>query len=207
MKRAILAMAVFALCPITLVQAEQITYNLNNYSALQNGWTLNGTITIGNEFAWQYTISNGVTSFFATSSTPGSFAQLVNVTVTPTQILLAAPNGFTGNQFGLFGINQPGVPYLTSELLYDRDNTGQSPEQDFYRQYARPDFFTSGYSWTAYSENSSNLSLDGDPWVIATAQPAVALPEPASLTLVGIGIAFMAGYGWRRRKQLTDSTL
>lgn len=29
---------------------------------------------------------------------------------------------------------------------------------------------------------------------------AAATPEPASLTLLGIGIAGMAGYGWRRRK-------
>jgi len=28
----------------------------------------------------------------------------------------------------------------------------------------------------------------------------VAVPEPSTLTLLGIGIACMAGYGWRRRK-------
>jgi hypothetical protein len=38
-------------------------------------------------------------------------------------------------------------------------------------------------------------------WMIrADGQPS-AVPEPASLTLLGLGMAGMAAYGWRRRKQ------
>ena len=45
-----------------------------------------------------------------------------------------------------------------------------------------------------YFDNSGALLVD------VSGPGVAAAPEPATLTLLGIGVAGMAGYGWRRRK-------
>jgi hypothetical protein len=51
-------------------------------------------------------------------------------------------------------------------------------------------------AWFSLEEPPTAL-LSGSTPIVGTGPP---VPEPASLTLLGIGIAGMAGYGWRKRK-------
>ena len=48
---------------------------------------------------------------------------------------------------------------------------------------------------------SLGVSLTFDSGIVSPNLQATATPEPATLTMLGIGAACMAGYGWRRRKQ------
>jgi len=53
----------------------------------------------------------------------------------------------------------------------------------------------------AYSVKSYNPSLlPGNPVLTSSAQFAVVTPEPATLTLAGIGLIGLIGYSLRRRK-------
>jgi hypothetical protein len=58
-----------------------------------------------------------------------------------------------------------------------------------------------GIAWVTFASDAHGFAGTAgvalDDFVLSNA----AVPEPASLTLLGIAIAGMAGYGWRRRRQ------
>ena len=53
------------------------------------------------------------------------------------------------------------------------------------------------------NEGSANWDATANSGAIFEKTAPAATPEPATLTLLGIGIAGLAGYGWRRRKMAT----
>ena len=48
---------------------------------------------------------------------------------------------------------------------------------------------------------TNNFGIYGDNGILVVDFSIAQVPEPATLTLFALGIAGMAGYGWRRRKQ------
>jgi hypothetical protein len=92
-----------------------ITYNIESYAALQNGYTMSGTITTDGTIGtlasadvtgWSFSVT-GPTSYQLTSLTPTAGFFLDNLTATATSLTLAPPTagqesllGFEGGSFG-----------------------------------------------------------------------------------------------------------
>jgi hypothetical protein len=179
-----------------------ITYHIQNYAALQNGYTLSGTITTDGTLgvlassdiaSWTFTVTKGSFSSTMNSTDPGTSAALSNLTATATQILLPPPLSATDfNFFNLTNTAGQGLVY----------NQNPQPLGVFpFYVASTPDNHGNPY-W--FDSTPPPPSLGGTTWVIAQVSQAPTVPEPASLTLALLGGACVAVFERTRRRRLNN---
>ncbi len=176
----LLILAGMALTP-TEVGAASITYSIVNFPALQNGYTVTGTITTNGTTgttlpstditSWDITILLGSTT--VATLTPADTSNLAgSFDATSTTISVASP----------LDVILIANPSFTTSITWENE----LPTVPFIEYKARSD--------------------DTDLWVsgiIDTASPIATVPEPSSAVLASIGavVAFLA-YGWSRHRRV-----
>jgi hypothetical protein len=190
--------ACFCGCVVTDGRAGMITYDIQNYPTQQGGHTLSGQITTDGTIgaltaseihSWTWTIDAGTTHAFTVSGTGADVTILGDVEASPTQITLAQPaappTGSSENELILSGATS-NVDLKWERLTLD---TGPGTFEDANLYLAA----NGNTLWDTQPEPF--LPSIFSPWVLAEATP-----EPASLTLLGLGVAGIAAYRWRRRR-------
>ena len=73
--------------------------------------------------------------------------------------------------------------------------------EDHFDTFSQKVGTVAGDSYTLKFLYSNDFAPFNAPSGFVVSNDVTAIPEPATLALLGIGLAGMAGYGWRRRKQ------
>jgi hypothetical protein len=175
--------------------AGSIVYDLQNYSSLQNGYALSGTVStdgaIGNLaasniVAWTITLtpSTGPVTNFNSTMSGASITLLGSVVADANTITLGAS-----------------APRFLNQLTFD---SGSFINLTYAQGTGIPNIYSAqldnvNVAWNAHP---GAAGLGGDPWIIAVAESPTAAqtPEPVGLTLLCLGASGMAAYNWRRRK-------
>ena len=202
MKKLNLLAAITVACSalISGLQAAPITYSLVNNAALQNGYTLSGSITtdgtIGvlsdsNITGWAWTVTNTATSA-VTFSESGTSVMSNRIVASATQFTLPQAN----LDVSFLRINTSGG-FIRWDR-YPENDMGMGmpgmtfPALDGYMAAGNGVFF-----WDQYSVNVPLTSTSDGSWIIAEASTST-IPEPSTYGLLFGGFT-LAVVAMRRR--------
>jgi hypothetical protein len=196
----IFGLALLAAFSLARPCSADITYTLSDYSALESGYTLTGSITTDGNFgtivagdieSWTFTATDGETTYTVSSNDAYASLGVDGLQASATALTMGIPTPASTGEAAL-----DLYAYGESYLSYQRyTNYYGFLTQDTY-SFDNP---SQNSVWTNQTNGSNGLTLGAnDPWTIATAPAAV--PEPSSLVMAGLGLAGLAGYGWRRRR-------
>jgi hypothetical protein len=187
----LLALLSFGLVLTTApTRAGDVTYNLISYPALQDGYTLSGTITTDGSIG---TAETGANIISWNINIPGAAGFPLN----PGDSSIDFNGDFITTASGLLELAAPTDPTARNSISFNSTVTFKasiawsrySPSFDF-------DLYTAGSENIAFWDAKApvNDSVGGDPWIIAST-----VPEPGSLALAVLGSACIAVVQWTRR--------
>jgi hypothetical protein len=196
MKRAALMLAVLALLLGGVGQARaEMVYNLVDYPASENGWTVSGQITTDGTFG-----SIGVNDFVSESFTISNGSVTYTVPIGTSHDLLnfiASSSSLTvpiGDFTELAGDTISGSKYVT--LVWE--NIDLNPYPGYYAVVYPASGGQGTFLFENYNPTTSAGSIgSNDPWVIATA----AVPEPSGMIFLVTAIGTIGFASWVHRRR------
>lgn len=200
MKQAILS-AIALACLWSTSHAATITYQLEQHPEYQNGFTLSGSITTdgtmgqivqGNIMSWNWSVSKGSVVMDQLSSSDLN-AEAAPIGLIASSTTLTIPEPVSGEQRSLLLCIRTGIGIGggVSNILEWINGNGPGTGDIYSANPQSPEFWNYG----APSPMELNMG-DGTTFLIASVATQ-AVPEPASLVMMSLGVAAVVAMAWR----------